>query len=130
MVESWSYDCLPYIVDEDWYRACVGACSVDGRHPDVDGEVAEGVLDTEDLVWASPDSETALEGATDALETKTVLDVAANALDTAELAVLKTTVLETSVVAALLAGAGAAVVYPAMTTAQKTALKVSMLSLT
>ena len=87
------------------------------------------MLDTEDLVWASPDSETALEGATDALETKTVLDVAANALDTAELAVLKTTVLETSVVAALLAGAGAAVVYTAMRTAQKTALKVSMLSL-
>ena len=46
VVESWSYDCLPYIVDEDWYRACVGACSVDGRHPDVDGEVAEGVLDS------------------------------------------------------------------------------------
>ena len=92
-------------------------------------DVAEGVLDTEDLVWASPDSETALEGATDALETKMVLDVAANALDTAELAVLKTTVLETSVGAALLAGAGAAVVYPAMRTAQRTALKVSMLSL-
>ena len=64
-----------------------------------------------------------LEGATDTLETKTVSDVAPNALDTVALDELKTTVLKISVEAALLAGTRAAVVYPAMGTTQKTALK-------